>query len=81
MIAGPPILAAVQAYSIGADGGFSKLVYAAHWAQATDHTGGARQLVTDTRFPGIAPGPRVSPRKLLPSFFWQARQVGNPVSG
>ncbi|HEY9231251.1 MAG TPA: M14 family zinc carboxypeptidase, partial [Blastocatellia bacterium] len=55
--AGPPILAAVQAYSIGADASFSKLVYAAHWAQATDNTGGARQLVTDTRFPGIAPGP------------------------
>jgi uncharacterized protein YebE (UPF0316 family) len=30
---------------------------------------------------GIAPGPRVSPRKLLPSFFWQARQAGHPVSG
>ncbi|HKQ03635.1 MAG TPA: M14 family metallopeptidase [Blastocatellia bacterium] len=55
--AGPPILESIKAYSIGSDGGFSKLVYAAHWVQPADGTAGARQLVTDTRFPGIAPGP------------------------
>jgi carboxypeptidase T len=55
--AGPPILESVKAYSIGTDGTFSKLVYAARWVQPADDTGGTRRLVTDTRFPGIEPGP------------------------
>ncbi|HJQ22684.1 MAG TPA: M14 family metallopeptidase [Blastocatellia bacterium] len=55
--AGPPILASAQAYSTGPDGGFSKLIYAAHWVEPVEGSGGVRQLVTDARFPGIAPGP------------------------
>jgi carboxypeptidase T len=56
-VAGPPILESVKAYSVGTDGMFSKLVYAAHWAEPADGAGGALQLLTDLRFPGIAPGP------------------------
>lgn len=55
--AGPPILESVKVYSLGTDGGFSKLVYAARWVEPTDGASGTRQLVIDLRFPGIAPGP------------------------
>jgi hypothetical protein len=55
--AGPPILESVKAYSFGGDGTFSKLVYSARWTQPADASTGARQLVIDTRFPGVEPGP------------------------
>ncbi|HWO02515.1 MAG TPA: M14 family metallopeptidase, partial [Blastocatellia bacterium] len=55
--AGPPILESVKAYSFVGDGTFSKLVYSARWTQPTDSSSAARQLVIDTRFPGIEPGP------------------------
>ena len=55
--AGPPILESVNAYSIGTDGRFSKLIYSARWVQPADGARGERQLVTDVRFPGIEPGP------------------------
>lgn len=55
--AGPPILESVKAYSLGTDGTFSKLIYSAHWSPFTDDPGNKRQMVIDTRFPGIAPGP------------------------
>lgn len=54
--AGPPILESVRAYSVAGDGTFSKLVYSARWTQPADVSTGARQLVIDTRFPGIEPG-------------------------
>jgi carboxypeptidase T len=53
--AGPPILESVKAYSFVADGTFSKLVYSARWTEPGE-TNGARQLVIDTRFPGIEQG-------------------------
>jgi carboxypeptidase T len=55
--AGPPILESVKAYSLGTDGAFSKLIYSARWSASTDGPGNTRQMVIDTRFPGIAPGP------------------------
>jgi Zinc carboxypeptidase. len=55
--AGPPILESVKAYSIGTDGMFSKLVYAARWVQPADGASGTRELIIDTHFPGITPGP------------------------
>lgn len=54
---GPPILESVKAYGFAGDGTFSKLVYSARWTQPVDASTGARQLVIDTRFPGIEPGP------------------------
>jgi hypothetical protein len=54
---GPPILESVKAYSATADGGFSKLVYAARWANPADPSETTRHMVIDTRFPGIEPGP------------------------
>ncbi|MEK6299362.1 MAG: M14 family metallopeptidase [Acidobacteriota bacterium] len=54
--AGPPILESVKAYS-RSGGDFSKLVYSARWNQPADTSTGARELVIDTRFPGIEPGP------------------------
>jgi hypothetical protein len=30
---------------------------------------------------GISPGARVTPRRLLPSFFWLRREAGNVVTG
>lgn len=53
---GPPILESVRVYALGSDGTFSKLVYSARWAASTDDPGNHRQMVVDTRFPGIAPG-------------------------
>ncbi|MFY9609188.1 MAG: M14 family metallopeptidase [Blastocatellia bacterium] len=55
--AGPPILESVKAYSFSADGSFSKLVYSARWTDPEEATNGPRQLVIDTRFPGIEEGP------------------------
>ena len=55
--AGPPILESVRAYSFSADGTFSKLIYSARWAETRGTSNGARELVTDTRFPGIEQGP------------------------
>jgi carboxypeptidase T len=55
--AGPPILESAKAYSVGTDGAFSKLVYAARWVEPAEGAAGARQLITDVRFPGIEPGP------------------------
>lgn len=53
--AGPPILESVKAYSFAADGNFSKLVYSARWTDSGEAEN--RQLVIDTRFPGIEQGP------------------------
>lgn len=53
---GPPILEAVRAYTIGPDGSFSKLIYSARWLTSPDNPGVERQMVVDTRFPGIDPG-------------------------
>lgn len=55
--AGPPILESVKAYSPGADGSFSKLIYSAHWTPSADDPDKKRELVIETRFQGIAPGP------------------------
>jgi len=55
--AGPPILESVKAYSVGTDGAFSKLVYAARWVEPAEGAGSTRQLITDIRFPGIETGP------------------------
>jgi carboxypeptidase T len=55
--AGPPILEAVKAYSLGTDGTFSKLIYSARWSPLADDPGNKRQMIVDTHFPGIAPGP------------------------
>jgi carboxypeptidase T len=55
--AGPPILESVKAYSIGPDGEFSKLVYSARWQGPADLSSSDRQMVVETRFPGIEPGP------------------------
>jgi hypothetical protein len=55
--AGPPILESVKAYSLGTDATFSKLIYSARWSPLTDDPGNKRQMVVDTHFPGIAPGP------------------------
>jgi carboxypeptidase T len=55
--AGPPILESVNAYSIGTDGRFSKLIYSARWVQPAEGASGTRELITDIRFPGIEPGP------------------------
>lgn len=54
--AGPPILESVRAYSFSADGTFSKLIYSARWMDTDETSNGARQLVIDTRFPGIEQG-------------------------
>jgi hypothetical protein len=54
--AGPPILESVKAYTRATDGTISKLVYSAHWIASTGDPGNHRQMVVDTRFPGIAPG-------------------------
>jgi carboxypeptidase T len=54
---GPPILQAVQAYSKTSSGSFSKLIYSARWVNAADPLSSGRQLMVDTRFPGIDPGP------------------------
>jgi murein tripeptide amidase MpaA len=48
----PPILQSVRAYQRAADGNFSKLVYAAHWVNSES----GRQLVVDTRLPGLEAG-------------------------
>jgi murein tripeptide amidase MpaA len=48
----PPVLQSVRAYQRTADGSFSKLVYAARWLDGQ----GAREMVVDTRFPGIEVG-------------------------
>ena len=53
--AGPPILESVRAYSPGGDGTFSKLIYSAHWVASPDDAS-HRQMVVDTKFPGIDPG-------------------------
>ena len=53
--AGPPILESVRAYTPGGDGTFSKLIYSAHWVASPDDAD-HRQMVVDTRFPGIDPG-------------------------
>jgi carboxypeptidase T len=55
--AGPPILESVNAYSVGTDGQFSKLIYSARWVQPADGANGTRELITDLRFPGIETGP------------------------
>ena len=55
--AGPPILESVKAFSPGADGSFSKLIYSAHWTPSSADPEKKRELVVDTRFQGIAPGP------------------------
>lgn len=52
---GPPILESVQAYSPGPDGTFSKLVYSARWTSLSADAA-RRQMIVDTRFPGIDPG-------------------------
>lgn len=49
---GPAILESVQAYQLAVGGGFTKLVYSARWTESA----GSRQMVVDTRFPGIEPG-------------------------
>lgn len=54
--AGPPILESVQAHQAGSDGSFSKLVYSAKWNDSTGATSSERQMVVDTRFPGLEPG-------------------------
>ena len=54
--AGPPILESAQAHQAAADGSFSKLVYSARWDDSTDAASTGRQLVVDTRFPGLEPG-------------------------
>jgi carboxypeptidase T len=54
--AGPPILESVKAYQAASGGSFTKLVYSARWLDSTDATSNARQMVVDTRFPGIEPG-------------------------
>ena len=53
--AGPPILESVKAYTPGPDGAFSKLVYSARWVSSPDDAT-HRQMIIDTRFPGIDPG-------------------------
>ena len=53
--AGPPILESVKAYSTGPDGTLSKVVYSARWTSSSDGSG-RRQMIVDTRFPGIDPG-------------------------
>jgi len=50
--AGPPILRSVRAFQQTSDGAFSKLVYSAHWTDQPN----ARQLIVDSRFPGLVPG-------------------------
>jgi hypothetical protein len=54
--AGPPILESVKAYQRGSDGNFTRLVYAANWSRSRDTDDRARQLVIETRFPGLEPG-------------------------
>jgi hypothetical protein len=54
--AGPPILESVKAYQQGSDGNFTKLVYSARWSRARDNDDQTRQLVVDTRFPGLEVG-------------------------
>lgn len=54
--AGPPFLESVKAYSMGSDGTFSKLIYSARWIEPAEPTTTERQLVFDTRFPGLEPG-------------------------
>jgi len=53
--AGPPILESVRAYTPSGDGTFSKLIYSAHWVASPDDPA-HRQMVVDTKFPGIDPG-------------------------
>ena len=55
--AGPPILESVKAYSMGANGEFSKLIYSARWQGPADLSSSDRQMVIETRFPGVEPGP------------------------
>jgi hypothetical protein len=54
--AGPPILESVKAYQQGSGGNFTKLVYSANWSRSRDTDEQNRQLVVDTRFPGLEPG-------------------------
>jgi hypothetical protein len=54
--AGPPILESVKAYQAASDGTFSKLVYSARWTDSTDTSSSGRQMIVDTRFPGLEPG-------------------------
>lgn len=54
--AGPPILESVKAYQAASDGTFSKLVYSARWIDSTDTGSNERQIIVDTRFPGLEPG-------------------------
>ncbi|HMG36781.1 MAG TPA: M14 family metallopeptidase [Blastocatellia bacterium] len=55
--AGPPILQSVRAFSRGPDGAFSNLVYSARWSASTGSDPPVRELIVDTRFGGIQPGP------------------------
>jgi carboxypeptidase T len=54
--AGPPILESVKAYQAASDGSFTKLVYSARWVNSTDAAANSREMVVDTRFPGLEPG-------------------------
>jgi hypothetical protein len=54
--AGPPILESIKAYSIPPGSSSPKLVYSARWINPADPSASVRQLVVDTRFPGIEPG-------------------------
>jgi hypothetical protein len=53
---GPPILKSVKAYQQSRDGSFSRLVYSARWVEK-DGSSSERELITDTRFPGLESGP------------------------
>jgi carboxypeptidase T len=54
--AGPPVLEAVKVYSTSPGSSSPKLVYSARWIDPADPSTTVRQLVVDTRFPGIEPG-------------------------
>jgi carboxypeptidase T len=54
--AGPPLLEAVKIYSVASSSSSPKLVYSARWINPADPSTSLRQLVVDTRFPGIEPG-------------------------
>lgn len=53
--AGPPILESVKVYSSTPGSSSPKLVYSARWINPADPSTAVRQLVVDTRFPGIEP--------------------------
>jgi len=54
--AGPPILESVKANQAASDGSFTKLVYSARWTDSADGSSSERQMLVDTRFPGLEPG-------------------------